>query len=268
MIVFEIYLLCMSRFLASLYTQVKNRKIGCTTGKWVILNYLITFKICDNPGKAKRHYKLKFILSESALILYILTNDSTFWISILCGIVSLALDHPFEKQSVNIIHVPYVSTSLIHGYVFHGLTNSFYLRQSLLFHVVVKTKILVRNICPFEINCNFILFNRLKFTSNIHKWAVFDILDWTMRNKGWSLFLVLVLFNYNTLAYPNFNFYRSFYEKFAPHDEKVSTLISTIYQNLKSKFFYDTDLIDINFHLDCTWRWKYWFWNWGHQRRE
>ena len=47
-----------------------------------------------------------------------------------------------------------------------------------------------------------------------------------MGNNGWSLFIVLVLFNYNTLAYPNFNFYRSFYEKFAPHDEKVSTLIS------------------------------------------
>ena len=55
-----------------------------------------------------------------------------------------------------------------------------------------------------------------------------------MGHKGLSLFMILVLFNYNTFAYPNFNFYRSFYEKFAPHDEKVSTLKSTIYQNLQS----------------------------------
>ena len=73
-----------------------------------------------------------------------------------------------------------------------------------------------------------------------------------MGNKGWSLFIVLVVFNYNTLAYPNFNFYRSFYEQFAPHDEKVSTLISTIYQNLKLKFCHNVDLIDINNYSDCT----------------
>ena len=116
--------------------------------------YMITFTICDNPGKARNYYKL---YRRKALILYILTNDSSFLISILCDIVSMAIDHPFKKQYVNIIHAPYGSTSLIPGYVFHGLTNSFYLSQSLLFHVVVSKKILVRNISSFEMNCNFIL---------------------------------------------------------------------------------------------------------------
>ena len=77
-----------------------------------------------------------------------------------------------------------------------------------------------------------------------------------MGNKGWSLFLVIVLFNYNTFAYPNFNFYRSFYEKFAPHDEKVSTLKSTIYQNLQSLmeiFPYSRfDRFKISFRLNIT----------------
>ena len=146
-------------------------------------------------------------------------NDSSFWNSIFCLIVSMAIDYRFEKQFVNIIHVPYGGTSLINPCVYHDLTNSFF-TQSLLFHALVSQKILVRNTCPFEINFNF------KFFSNIHKCFVLDISDWKMGNNGWSLFIVLVLFNYNTLAYPNFNFYRSFYEKFAPHDEKVSTLIS------------------------------------------